>query len=418
MKRLIISILVLFGIGALCLADYIPRSSSRKRMRKIIQLAEPKLKGQVSLEEALVKRRSVRVYADRALGFKQIGQLAWAGQGITEPKNGLRTAPSAGSIYPIELHFVTREGAFVYRPADHSLEQTVIGDLRVPLAMAASKQESVARAPCDIVIVGSTKKLAGRFRDKARTYMLLEAGHIAQNIQLQAVCLGLGSVTVGGINTREVAKICKLGRNFEALYIISVGYPMTGADATGSNRQNAAAQVPLALGTKAVFIVPSQGFRDDELFETKRVLDQAGVETHIASTTRGIIKGMLGNAVEAKILMSALRVDDYDAIIFIGGAGVKEYFEDPVAKSIAHSASRKRMILAAISAAPTILANAGALTGRRATSFESEHEKLQQGGAIFTGEPVEWDAHIITCSGPAAAQLFGRAIAEALAAKK
>lgn len=407
MKRLTISILILAGLAALGFARAAgPRVSSRTPARKLIQLTPPKLKGSISFEEALAKRRSVRQYANRPVEFPLIGQLAWAGQGITELQKGLRTAPSAGATYPIDLYFATPEGLFVYRSQQHSLEQTLTDDVRAVLG--------VPPAPCDIIIAGSARKLTDQFRDKAKTYMLLEAGHIAQNIQLQAVCLGLGSVTIGGIDTRRVARVCRLPRNYEAVYVISVGYAATETPSATVNDPNAAAQTPLTLGKKAALIIPSRDFRDDELVETKRALDMAGIETVIASTRRGIVRGMLGNMVEAKVMLSGLRVDDYDAIVFIGGPGVEEYFDNALAKSIARDAAAKRKIVAAISAAPTILANAGALTGRRATAFLSEQEKLQQGGAIFTGAPIERDAYIITCSGPALAPQFGRAIAEAL----
>ncbi len=407
MKRLTISLLILADLAALCFARAAgSRVSSRTPTRQIIQLTPPKHRGTVSLEEALSKRRSVREYANRPVEFPLIGQLAWAGQGITELQKGLRTAPSAGATYPIDLYFATPEGLFAYRPQQHSLEQTLTDDVRAVLG--------VPPAPCDIILAGSARKLTTQFRDKARTYMLLEAGHVAQNIQLQAVCLGLGSVTIGGIDTREVARICRLPRNYEAIYVISVGYPSTQTTTATGNDPNAAAQTPPTSGKKAALIIPSKDFRDDELIETKRALDMAGIETVIASTRRGIVRGMLGNMIEAKIMLSGLRVDDYDAIVFIGGPGVEEYFDNALAKSIARDAAAKRKIVAAISAAPTILANAGALTGRRATAFLSEQEKLQQGGAIFTGAPLERDAYVITCSGPAMAVQFGRAIAEAL----
>ena len=148
----------------------------------------------------------------------------------------------------------------------------------------------------------------------------------------------------------------------------------------------------------------------------KTILEMAGVQTDIASARRGIIRGMLGNMVEATVALNRVNADDYDAIVFVGGPGVEEYFDDPVAKNIARDAAGKRKVVAAISAAPTILANAGILMGRRATAFLSERDKLQQAGAIFiTSTPVERDRFIITCSGPAAAVQFGRAIAQALA---
>jgi protease I len=286
------------------------------------------------------------------------------------------------------------------------MEQTSDQDIRGRLAAAASMQESVAMAGCDIIVAGSVRKLTGRFRTKARTYMLLEAGHIAQNIQLQAVCLDLGSVTIGGFNTKEVGRICRLSRGMEAIYIICVGYPI---------QQTAAEVLQEDTGTKrAALIVASQNFRDEELFETKRALDAAAVQTVTASTRIGIIRGALGGIAEANILVGQLRVEDYDAIIFIGGPGVVEYVANPAALNLAREAVRQRKILAAIDTAPTILANAGVLAGVRATSFFSERNRLILAGAVYTGIPVEQDRLIITGSSPAASIQFGRAIADVL----
>lgn len=409
MKRLTILGIVLVCFAALCLGQRSPLRNTLRRTRtpqKIVRLIKPSLTGTVSFEEALAKRRSVRLFAIKPLDSEQIGQLAWAGQGITEPQRGLRTAPSAGETYPIDLYFATQEGLFVYRPAEHSMEQTSNQDIRGRLAVAASMQESVATAGCNIIVAGSVRKLTGRFRTKARTYMLLEAGHIAQNIQLQAVCLDLGSVTISGFNTKDVSRICKLPRGLEPLYIICVGHPIG---------QTAAEALQEGTGTKrAALIVASQNFREEELFETKRALDAAGVQTVIASTRIGILRGMLGRITEANILVGQLRVEDYDAIIFIGGPGVVEYVANPAALNLAREAVRQRKILAAIDTAPAILANAGALTGVRATSFLSERNRLILSGAIYTGIPVEQDRLIITGSGPLASMQFGRAVADAL----
>jgi protease I len=270
-------------------------------------------------------------------------------------------------------------------------------------------QESVSQAGCDIIIAGSRRKLTDRFRDKARTYMLLEAGHVAQNIQLQAVCLDLGSVTVGGFDTGTVRKICRLPRDLEPLYIICVGYP------AGEGTTETADGETSAGGKRAALIIASENFRDEELFDTKRVLDAAQVQTVIASTRIGIIRGALGSIAEARILVNQLRVDDYDAIIFISGPGVIEYVGNPVALNIARDTVRKGKVLGAIGLAPTILANADVLTGIRATSFLSERERLIQAGATYTGFPVERERLIITATGPTAAVQFGRAIADALA---
>ena len=112
MKRLVIFAIILAVFAAICVGQ----RKSRVLLLKIVQLSEPKLTGPVSLEQALAKRRSVREFSREPLNFTQIGQLAWAGQGITEEQRGFRTAPSAGAIYPVKLYFVTQEGMFVYDP--------------------------------------------------------------------------------------------------------------------------------------------------------------------------------------------------------------------------------------------------------------------------------------------------------------
>jgi len=260
-------------------------------------------------------------------------------------------------------------------------------------------------------MAGSERKLATKFRGQARNYMLLEAGHIAQNIQLQAVCSGLGSVLIGGFDARGVSRVCKLSRNIEPLLIISVGYP------AAPTTEEETTKTELPKTKRAALIIGRENFRDEELFETRRVLTEAGVNTVVASSKRGAVKGMLGRMAEATILVSEIAVDDYDAIIFVGGAGAMEYFHSRAAWKIAREAVAKRKVLGAICIAPAVLANAGVLRGVRATSFQSERERLQRAGALYTGVPVERDGLIITGSGPMAAIQFGRAIADALAGR-
>jgi len=377
----------------------------------IIQLTDPNLKGDMSLEETLAKRRSIRQFSSEPISRSQISQLAWAGQGITDEQRGLRTAPSAGATYPIELIFVIPEGVFVYRPADHSLMQLGNQDIRSSLAAASSTADSVASAGCDIIVAGSFRKLTEQFKNDARKFMYMEAGHIAQNIELQAVSLGLGSVPVGGFDTGQVRKICKLTKTLEPLYIICVGYPAAEGTAATSGGQASAA------GKKAVFIVASQNFQEEELFGTKSVLDAAQVQTFIASTRTGVIQGTLGNMAQASVPINRLQVDDYDAIIFIGGPGAAEYATNPIILNMVRETVRKGKVLGAIGVAPAILANANVLAGIRATSFLSERDRLIQAGAIYTVFAVQRDRSIITATGPQAAVQFGRAIVDALSGR-
>lgn len=411
MKRLIILVTILAGLSAICLAQYKSRYS---RVKRIVQLSPPRQVGPISLEETLARRRSVRVFTSQSLNFEQIGQLAWAGQGITEPQRGFRTAPSAGALYPIKLYFAIQKGMFAYNPEEHSLEEISNEDIRARLAKAALEQESVAKAACDIIVAGSVKKVAVKYGNKAKRFMLLEAGHVAQNIQLQAVSLDLGSVTVGAFDINQVRKVCELPIALEPLYIICVGYPAVQTTTEESKEEKETDKMESKKTKSAVLIVASGNFRDEELFETKQVLNQAGVATVIASTKTGILRGMLGGRTEATILVNEVRTDDYDAIIFVGGSGAREYFDNPVALDIARQAAQKKKVLAAICIAPTVLANAGVLDGLKATSFASERVKLQRAGVKYTGAAVERDGLVITGSGPTAASLFGQAIVQAL----
>lgn len=381
---------------------------TRIPQRKVVQLTEPNVTGPMSIEEVLAKRRSVRRFTNQSLKWAQIGQLAWAGQGITDRARGLRTAPSAGSVYPIELFFATPEGLYVYRPAEHSLEQLTDQDVRIALAGGDATANSIAEAACDVIIAGSVKKLAERFKDKARNYMLMEAGHIAQNIELQAVSLGLGAVPIGGLNAQNVRKVCGLARTLDPVYVICVGYPAE------EGAQAAAGQFS-AAGKKVALITASQNFHDEELFATKRVLDAAQVQTFVTSTRRGVIRGTLGGVAEANVLLSELTVNDYDAIIFIGGLGAAEYLGNPAAMNIARETVRTGKVLGAIGTAPSILADANVLAGIRATSLLSEQPRLIQAGAIYTGTLVERERLIITAVGPEAALGFGKAVVDALA---
>jgi SagB-type dehydrogenase family enzyme len=185
-------------------------------------LPAPRLKGTVSVEEALARRRSVRQFTPTPLSWDEIGQLAWAAQGITEPARKLRTAPSAGALYPLEVYLVTPEGAYHYLPEGHRVERLSDRDARSALGAGAS----AAQAPLVIVLAAVYERTRARFGDQAERYVYMEAGHVAENIQLQAVAMGLGSVTIGGAREEEVRTALGLPEDQHTLYVIPVGHPV------------------------------------------------------------------------------------------------------------------------------------------------------------------------------------------------
>jgi protease I len=173
--------------------------------------------------------------------------------------------------------------------------------------------------------------------------------------------------------------------------------------------------LPKISGKKVLLIAAPCDFRDEELFETKSEIDASGAETTIASKRAGTITGMLGGKANATLALSDAAPGDYDAVVFVGGSGSAAYFNDRDALNIAKEAAGKGKVLAAICIAPSILANAGVLRGKKATAFGSEAPNLRAKGANYTGQPVTVDGKIITASGPGAAKEFGRKIADALA---
>ncbi len=163
---------------------------------------------------------------------------------------------------------------------------------------------------------------------------------------------------------------------------------------------------------RVVMIVASKNFRDEEFLEPKEVLEENGVEVVIASSSLSEARGMLGARVKPNILINDVTVEEYDAIIFVGGSGSSEYWDSPIAHRIVQEANTQGKIIGSICIAPVTLANAGILKGKRTTCWPSEAESLRAKGAIYTGKDLEVDGNIITCSGPSAAREFGEKILE------
>lgn len=167
-------------------------------------------------------------------------------------------------------------------------------------------------------------------------------------------------------------------------------------------------------GKKAVMIIASNNFRDEELLKPREVLEKNGVAVTIASSSLKEATGMLGAKVKPDILFSTINVADYDTVIFVGGSGANEYWDNPTAHKIANDANNAKKIVGAICIAPVTLAKAGLLKNKQATTYSSTINDIKSTGAKYTGADVERDGNIITASGPAAAQQFGEAIVKAL----
>jgi SagB-type dehydrogenase family enzyme len=194
-----------------------------------VSLPKPALDGDVSIEAAIRQRRSLRTFAKRPLSLAEAAQLLWAAQGVTA-RDGGRAAPSAGALYPLELYLVAGNveslpaGLYRYRPEGHGLEKIADGDRRKALAAAALDQAWVRRAPAVLVIAGIYDRSAGKYGQRARRYTHIEVGHVAQNVYLQAVGRGLGTVIVGAFDDQAVQEALGLPPDHAPLALMPVGH--------------------------------------------------------------------------------------------------------------------------------------------------------------------------------------------------
>lgn len=194
-----------------------------------VELPAPHHDGSISVEAALLRRRSIRAYHAEPLRLDEVAQLLWAAQGISDPATGARTAPSAGALYPLDVSIVAAEvaglgpGVYRYHPSAHALTQLQPGDVRRELAGAALGQLPVRDAAAVILISGVYERTTVKYGDRGVRYVWMEAGHAAQNVYLQATALGLGTVVVGAFDDEAARRVAGLGEREQPLYLMPIG---------------------------------------------------------------------------------------------------------------------------------------------------------------------------------------------------
>ena len=240
-KNMLALILILMSVGIMSAVIFLLTDIKNKSMpdsekdyktdygSELIKLPEPIYDSGTSVEKALLERRSVRNYKDELLELFEVSQLLWAAQGITDFEKGLRSAPSAGALYPLEVYVAgdiqgAAKGLYKYDPEIHSIIKISDKDLREELSKAAYNQKCVSQAPVVLVFTGVYERIAVKYgEEKAPRYTHLEAGHAAQNVYLQAKSLNLGTVVVGGFDIEKVKEVLNLPDGEKPLYIMPVG---------------------------------------------------------------------------------------------------------------------------------------------------------------------------------------------------
>lgn len=230
------------AILAFALVTGMGASTARPPQSREVPLPPPRQDGPLSVERALGTRRSVRELSSARLTIDEVSQILWAAQGITEPAGrpsgwnpawtwmgGLRTAPSAGALYPLELYVLAGavagldEGLYRYLPQSHALTRVSDRDLRAPLAGAALGQRAITLAPVVLVLTAVYHRTAVKYDDRTERYVHIEVGAAAQNVYLQAEALGLGTFFVGAFRDPAVRDALGLPTDHAPLGIMPMG---------------------------------------------------------------------------------------------------------------------------------------------------------------------------------------------------
>jgi SagB-type dehydrogenase family enzyme len=193
-----------------------------------IQLPKPATIGSMSVEETIANRRSSRRYKDESITLAELGQLLWAGHGITSP-HGFRTVPSAGALYPLELYVVVSNvsdltaGVYKYQPKEHRLEQVIDGDKKSELCKTCRMQPCVNSAAANIVICAVYERTTKKYGPSSIKFTDAEVGCVYENMHLQAVALNLGTVYVGGFEPETVREEICCATDEEPVCVMPIG---------------------------------------------------------------------------------------------------------------------------------------------------------------------------------------------------
>lgn len=208
------------------------RAAAQVDRQAVMKLPPPQTKGRITVEAALEQRRTVRAYQTRPLKLEQLSQLLWAAQGLTGSSGYKRAAPSAGALYPMDVYAVLEQesvaqiesGVYRYEPKKHALSEITRQEVKNAVAKAALWQMWMAKAPVNLIITAEYGRVTGKYHQRGERYAMIEAGHIGQNIFLQAEALGLKAGIVGAFRDQTLKRVLKIPPSHEPLIIMPVGY--------------------------------------------------------------------------------------------------------------------------------------------------------------------------------------------------
>ena len=187
----------------------------------------------MSLNETIQKRVSCRNFEKKPIFMRHLSNILWSGQGLISKKYDMRrTVPSAGSTFPLELFVAVRkkgveeldQGIYHFIPEDHALEKMSDQDISDDISEACFNQDFIRKSGVSVLVASDNQRITRMYADRGDRYVYMEAGSAMQNISLEAVELGLGTVIVGAFDDAAVAELFKI-EDLKPIGLMPVGYP-------------------------------------------------------------------------------------------------------------------------------------------------------------------------------------------------
>lgn len=206
--------------------------SEKKPLNETVKLPEPQTKGGPPIWDCLRKRRSVRDYKAQTVSLKELSQILWGSYGVTAKEWGyyLKTAPSAGALYPIEIYVASfnveglKKGIYHFNPKDMTLIGVFEGDFSGEITSACLGQDFILDSAFTLVLTAIPSRTMGRYRERGVRYILMDLGCIIQNIYLSLTAMNMGGCIIGAFSDSAMNKIMNLNPEKElVLALFSAG---------------------------------------------------------------------------------------------------------------------------------------------------------------------------------------------------